>query len=346
MTAPLSAADLTGGNDPAIDLVTAGIPDDAAHREGINVWVWDDTGQVCFPRMGIESVGANWDGARTLMLNCAMPDGRVLTRWEDLAPTADSNDATDPRVIAAGPMRFECVEPFVRWKVRFDGKVEETSLGRQIAGEGPAAIGPARRAPGAVTLRYELDLVSVCPPWFQGSLGGRDFVPGEDRFEQLHRVTGTVGIDGRERPFSGGALRIHRKGANRTPHGHFFGHVWNSAFFPSGRAFGFIHYYPYPDGKPKFREGWAIEEDGQMVPAEILDRPWLQSSQVHDDTFSFIIRTARAESRVTARTHASCFAPQTETFPDLQQGIGQFRWRGEEAYGMIERSTWRYPSKS
>ena len=346
MNAETIARDVTGGHDLSIDRPTAGTPDDTAYREGINVWIWDDAGNVCFPRMGIESVGANWDSARTLMFNCATPDGRVLTQWEDLPPHSDSNDVNDPRIIGAGPMRFECIEPFSRWKVSFDGKVEETSLQNQIVGRGPAAIGPANRTPGTVALAYELELNSVCPPWFQGSLGGKDYVPGENRFEQLHRVTGTVSIEGKETPFSGGALRIHRKGANRTPQGHFFGHVWHSAFFPSGRAFGFIHYYPYPDGKPKFCEGWAIEEDGQMVPAEILDRPWLQTSQVHDDTFSFIIRTARGESRVTARTHASCFAPQTATFPDLQQGIGEFRWQGEQAYGTIERSTWRYPSKS
>ena len=335
--------DVTGGSDLSIDLPTAETPTDPAYREGINTWIWNDAGEVCFPRMGVESVGAAWETARTLMVNVAWPDGRVLTAWEDHPPIPVRNSAGEARVLGAGPMRYECIEPFARWRLTFDGKLEETSLPNQIAGRGPAAIGPWNRKPGTVPVAFDLELTSVCPPWFQGSLGGEGYVPGEHRFEQLFRAKGTVRVEGKETPFSGGGLRIHRKGGDRTPHGDFFGHVWHSAFFPSGRAFGFIHYYPRPDGSLKFCEGWVLEE-GKLVAAEILDRPWLQSSQVHDDKFSFVIRTPKGESRVEARTHASAFGVKRQTgptasFPHLQQGIGRYRWDGEEAYGMIERST-------
>lgn len=332
-----ASIDLTGGNDPERDTPTEGIPATPDYREGINVWIWDDTGKITFPRMGVECVGSTWTTARTVMFNCALPDGTIYTAWEDHAP----KELDSPRVIDAGPMRFECIEPYVKWRASFDGLVEKTSLARQIAGEGPGAILGAGRKPGTVPFAYELDIDCILPPWFQGTLGGTDYVPGEDRSEQLFRVTGTVRIDGKETPFSGGGLKIHRKGGNRTPHGDFFGHVWDSAFFPSGRAFGFIHYYQRPDGSQKFQEGWAIE-DGKVVPAQILDRPWLQNEHVDNDTFSFIIRTTKGESRVEARTHASTIAAQSDHFPLLQQGIGQFRWEGEEAYGMIERSTWNY----
>ena len=336
--------DVTGGNDPSIDEITAQTPSEPHYREGNNAWIWDDSGRIHIPRLGVESVGASWETGRLVHCNVATPDGRVLTTWEEgHRPVPVTDDAGRLRFVGAGPIRFECIEPFQRWHVTFDGKLSETTLKDQIAGRGPPAILPVDPQPGTVPVSIDLELTSVCPPWFQGSLGGKDYVPGEHRFEQLFRAQGRVRIDGEETPFSGGGLRIHRKGGNRTDSADFFGHCWHSAFFPSGRAFGFIHYYPRPDGSQKFCEGWALE-DGKVVPAEILDRPWMQNSQVHDDKFSFVIRTAKGESRVEARTHASAFAPERQmrpgvTFPILQQGIGRYRCDGEEAYGMIERAT-------
>lgn len=341
-----ATSDLTGGFEIDIELTAGQTPDNPEYREGINVWVWDDAGRICFPRMGIESTGANWDTSRTVMINCAMPDGRILTSWGNHAPLSPLNSAGEARVTEAGPMRFECIEPYMRWKVSFDGKLEETTLSRQMAGLGPAAIGPENRGTGTVPLAYDLTLESAFPPCYQGSMGGKDFVAGENRFEQLFRATGWVMLDGKRLPFTGGGLRVRRKGGNRTPRGDFFGHVWHSAFFPSGRAFGVLHYFPRPDGTPKFCEAWVIDTDGKRLPAEVIDRPWLQGSKVRDDTFTFVLRTASGESRVTARSHASCFSTQMERFPNLQQGIGQYRWKGEEAFGMIERSSWAYPGTS
>ena len=339
--------DLTGGNDPAVDEFTSGTPTDPEYREGMNIWIWDDAGKIHLPRLGIESVGKGWTDDRMVHINVATPDGRVLTLWEHgHTPLPVEDGAGRPRVYAAGPLRFDLIEPFSDLKLAFDGKLVETTLKDQVSGAGQSAVNPSPDSirPGTVPVKLDLDITGFAPPWFQGTMGGKDYVPGEHRFEQLHRVKGTISIEGKETPFSGGGLRIHRKGASRTPHGDFFGHVWHSAFFPSGRAFGFIHYYPRPDGSPKFTEGWVIEEDGRMVPAEILDRPWLQNSQVSEDTFSFVIRTAKGESRVEACSHASVFAPErrtsaTATFPILQQGIGFYRWGGEEAFGMIERSS-------
>jgi len=341
-----ATTDLTGGNDTDIEFTAGSTPTDPAYREGINVWIWDDAGRICFPRMGIESVGAKWDTARTLMFNCAMPDGRILTAWEDHAPHSAFNAVGKPTVIGAGPMRFECIEPYVRWKVSFDGKLEETSLQRQQAGEGPGCMGTANRTPGTVPFAYDLDLVSLHPPHYQGTAGGTGYVPGENRFEQLFRATGTVTLDGKTQPFSGGGNRIRRKGGNRTPHGDFFGHVWLTAWFPSGRAFGVLHYYPRPDGTPKFCEAWVTGKDGRRLPAEVIDRPWLQSCRVHNDTYSFLLRTAEGDHRITARSHASAYRHQDTTFPNIQQGIEQYMWDSEEAFGMAERSTSSYPGTS
>jgi hypothetical protein len=334
--------DLTGGLDRSIDEITAEVPSDPAYREGHNMWIWDDEGRLGFPRIAVEVVGATWETARNVVVPVAMPDGRLLLSRCD-APAIPVRDAAGrPRVIGAGPLRFECIEPFVRWHLEFDGQAIATTLQERVAGGGPASGSGGSGAPaGDIPVFIDLETQSVAPPWVQGSLGGEGFVPGEDRFEQLFRAQGTVRIGGEEMSFSGGGLRIHRKGGNRTPTGDFFGHVWCSAFFPSGRAFGFIHYYPRPDGSLKFCEGWALE-DGEVVAAEILDRPWLQTAHVDDDKFCFTLRTRSGDTRVEARTYASNFSPgraaeQGKSFPALQQGIAQYRWEGEEAYGMVER---------
>ena len=56
--------DLTGALDPSIDEVTATVPSDPAYREGHNMWIWDDAGQLNVPRMAVEVVGATWETAR------------------------------------------------------------------------------------------------------------------------------------------------------------------------------------------------------------------------------------------------------------------------------------------
>ena len=48
---------------------------------------------------------------------------------------------------------------------------------------------------------------------------------------------------------------------------------------------------------------------------------------------------------ITAETWLSAFFPlrrvrEDVTFPPLQQGIARYRWDGEEAFGMIERSAY------
>jgi hypothetical protein len=100
----------------------------------------------------------------------------------------------------------------------------------------------------------------AAPPWFTGSLSleaatilessieGRFM--GGPRYEQLCRMTGTVRLGGEERSFEGSGLRIRRYGVRDTAG--FWGHCWQTALFPSGRAFGYIAYPPRPNGSPSY----------------------------------------------------------------------------------------------
>lgn len=341
----MNTIDLTGGMGPEADEVTPGTPESPAHRESASLWIWDDAGRFGLPRIGIEAVGATWETSRNAQLNLAFPDGRVLAGWGDhpAHPVADARGSA--RVLGAGPLRFTCVQPFVHWRLEFDGPVVATTADDQVSRRYVRGQ-PPTPATGAA-LRVSLDAHMAAPPWVQGSHNpqGR-FIPGENRFEQLCVVAGTVSVDGVATAFTGGGLRIHRKGGNRSDYGEFFGHCWQSALFPSGRAFGFIHYRPGPGGPVTYHEGW-VRDGGRILPARVVDTPWLADLRPSGQDVSVTLRTAEGDVRVEAETFASSLTPERPlgggtTFPDLQQGIARYRWDGEEAYGMIERSTRPY----
>jgi hypothetical protein len=339
--------DLTAGLDPTVDEVTAETPSNPEYREGTSMWLWDDAGRVTLPRVGLESVGAGWESARMVTVNVARLDGRVYVVWDDVPPHPAIDAAGRPRVLGAGPLRFECIEPFVRWRFVFEGKAAETTVDDQIAGRAPRGRDTA--AASSVPVAVDLDTRMAAPAVVQGSLGGIGRPVGEHRFEQVFVAEGRVQIGAEEIPFKGGGLRIHRKGRNRTAPSDFFGHCWQSALFPSGRAFGLNHHHPRPDGSLKFLEGWVMYEDGQVLAAQIRSTPWMHSMQPSGEDVSLTFDTARGEVHIAGETVASTFLPTRQTrgggasegaamFTNLQQGTARYRWDGEDTFGMIERS--------
>jgi hypothetical protein len=335
------AIDLTSGMDPSVDFVTALAPSDPTRREGASMWIWDDAGRFGLPRVAVEAVGATWTEHRTIMFNVAFPDGRVLVSWGNEAPHRPEGDDGIPRLLGGGPLRLECVEPFARWRVTFDGNAVETTVEHQLAGR--SAYAPAAAHERAIELFIEVEARMAVPPWIQGSLQPEGhFVVGEERFEQLFAAEGLVRVDGTEAHFSGSGLRIHRKGGNRSDYSDWFGHCWQSARFPSGRAFGSIHYAPRPDGSVKYREGYVFDGN-DLIPARVINTPWMTKMAPAGQDVSFSLESKLGRADIEGETYASTFVPELKlgddvSFPPLQQGIARYRWDGEEAYGMIERS--------
>ena len=132
----------------------------------------------------------------------------------------------------------------------------------------------------------------------------------------------------------------------------FWGHCWQSALFPSGRAFGYA-YPPRPDGQPTFNEGYLFAGDGDLIPARVVDAPWLTKLQPLGEDVSVVLQTSdgavRIEGETVLSTHditdpseipADQLAKLANwTFPALQQAGVRYRWDGEETYGMLERSS-------
>lgn len=335
--------DLTGGIPLDRENVFAERPDDPEMRDSVSFWVSDDRGEIGLPRFAIEAVAAKWEH-HDYQLNLAFPDGRVY-RARD---TGDSHSPLDadgnPRILGSGPLSFRCAEPFKTWVAEFDGEVDATTIGSLIKAEKPS---------GRTGLRFTVTATIAVPPWIQGALQAdaaerlNNSVEGDlmggPRYEQLFRCTGSVTVDGRTTEFTGSGLRIRRQGVRRL--GQFWGHCWQSALFPSGKAFGYIAYPPRGDGEPTFNEGFVYEGEGDLIPARVVSAPWLKTLEPAGEDVPFVLETARGEVRVEGTTAFPTIdpfhRPHMPNFPVLFQGGVRYTWDGEETYGMLERSTHR-----
>ncbi len=345
------AIDLTGGIDPAREYMFAQRPEDPEMRDSVSFWVFDDRGQVGLPRIGVEAVAANW-AEHSLQVNVVFPDGRAYRLREDGSSWPVEDADGKPAVLGAGPLAFTCVKPFDTWTMTFDGKAVQTSS---------AGLAEGRKDGPLVDLRFEVEARAAVPPWVQGALQAdaasaletsvEGDLMGGDRYEQLFRATGAVRVAGEEHAFSGSGLRIRRQGVRRLEG--FWGHCWQSALFPSGRAFGYIAYPPRPDGQPTFNEGYLFDGDGALIPARVVEAPWLTRLQPRGEDVSVVLETAggieRIEGETVLSTHDITDPKEVPeellakmanwTFPALQQAGVRYRWNGEETYGMLERSS-------
>ena len=346
------AIDLTGGIDPAREYMFAERPDNPQMRDSVSFWVFDERGEVGLPRIGIEAVAANWE-AHGVQVNVAFPDGRVYRLREDGKSWPVDGPDGKPTVLGAGPLAFTCSAPFDVWTMTFDGKAIATSSADLVAG---------RKDGPLVDLRFEVAAKLAVPPWVQGALQAdaasalKTSVEGDlmggPRYEQLFRAAGSVQVAGREHSFTGSGLRIRRQGVRRLDG--FWGHCWQSALFRSGRAFGYIAYPPRPDGQPTFNEGYLFDGDGDLIPARVLQAPWLTRLQPLGEDVSLVLETdngttERIEGETIVSTHDITDPNEVPpeqlaklanwTFPALQQAGVRYRWNGEDTIGMLERSS-------
>ena len=336
--------DLTGGLSAEREFVFAEQPADPDMRESVNVWVWDEGDAVGFPRIGIEAVADQWE-THDVQVNIAFADGRVLNIFEPGKVHDRRGRDGKARLLGAGPLSFELVDPFVHWRMHLDGMAIDNHVDRQMAGERP-------HGPLTVPVELELDIRSVAPPWENGALlpeAGRVLAEQEEgdlmggpRYEQLFGMTGRLRVGEGERDLRGGGLRVRRQGVRRLPR--FWGHAWQSSVFPSGRAFGYITYPAREDGKPTYNEGYLFDGDGSLIPARVVEAPWLRRMVPRGQTVSVVLEAGDGRTEtIHGETVVSSFSaiPVTGdfTFPVLHQSIVRYTWGDESANGMMERST-------
>ncbi|HEY6130641.1 MAG TPA: hypothetical protein VIV27_01415 [Halioglobus sp.] len=337
------AIDLTGGMAISREYVFPQCPETPGMRDAVNMWVSDDQGVVGLPRFAVEALAPNWD-THDLSVNIAYPDGRVLSVRASGAAHDTKGPNGVPTVFGAGPLQFRCIEPFRRWEVTYKGPAAEMTTQGQMDGALPGK--------GQLThVEFHIETTMAVPPWIQGTMsleaanlldsGVEGELMGGARFEQLFRAVGTLRVGSDVHEFTGSGLRIRRQGIRNIQE--FWGHCWQSALFPSGRAFGYNAYPPRADGKPTYNEGYIFEGDGELIPARVVKAPWLTTLCPRGDDVSLVLETARGNIAIEGETFVSTFAmgrPELPPdFPVLQQTGVRYRWDGEETYGMMERSS-------
>lgn len=332
--------DWRGGLAPHYDFMLTERPENPDMRESASIWLYEENGEFAFPRIGIEAVGATWENHR-FDANFAFPDGRALCE-STTAPT-QSPIAADgkPRILGAGGLAFECLEPYRKWRVTYDGGAVDTTTRDMILKQ----VDRDRRT----GIRFDAELTMVTPCWVQDNTPERLATMTEKervdaglmgfgyRMEHLFRAEGELQLDGQVRSFKALGSRIHRQSVR--PLEEFRGHCWQSAVFPDGRAFGYIAYPPRDDGST-YNEGY-IYQDGKMYPAQATKIPFLRNLMVSGDDVSLELESELGKTCITASTAMNTFkvgSPDTMGLT-LQQGGTLYDWDGQKAWGMIERSS-------
>jgi prepilin-type processing-associated H-X9-DG protein len=330
----ISLDELRNGLELDQDLVFPEKPSHPEMRESTSIWMFDETGAFGFPRMGVEAEASCWDN-RLFQANFAFADGRVMNGAGRGAPPSPFGPDGKPSVIGAGAISFRCLEPFRRWSMTFDGPAIDGYVSQQIA----RTLDPDRRTP----VRLEAQMTMATPAWIQASdeknATLEDTLMGLGyRFEHLFRAEGVLHVDGAARAFKGTGLRIHRQSIRRLEG--FFGHCWQSALFPDGRAFGFIAYPPKSDGTETYNEGY-IYQDGRMFKAKAVKTPWLRRIVPAGDDVSVELESELGRTRIEGTTTLATFRVGNPDIGglNLQQSGALYRWGGATAYGMIERSS-------
>jgi hypothetical protein len=335
--------DPTGGLNDALEYVFASQPDNPEMRESVNAWIWDDGVEFGLPRIGIEAVADQWE-THEIHLNVSFADGRVFNLYAP-GPIHDPIGADGrARVLGAGAASFELVEPFSLLRLRVEGEAMATSVDAQIGGGFPGQGNP-------VPLELEVELRPAAPPWMNGALRAEakrvldtqeegDLMGHPWRFEQLCTARGRMRIAQQTFDINGGANRVRRQSIRRDAK--LRGHAWQAGLFPSGRGFAYISYPPRDDGLDTYNEGYIFDGDGPLVPARVVDAPWLRTLQASGEDVSCTVETDDGETVTLAgRTIASTFMvmpPEIGGGLQLQQAIARYTWGQESANGMIERS--------
>ncbi len=336
------ATERDGGLSPELEYFLAQRPTHPQMRDSASLWIMDESGSLALPRITVDAVGSQWDRP-WIQLNLALSDGRALRVWGQFSSQAAPFGNGRVTVLGAGPLRFECLEPFRRWTVSFDGSAQQSTTEAQL-------LGTQDGTPTDLAFRFEAQMAA--PPWLMGGLTSEaahllassveGALMGGVRYEQLCRIRGFVRLDGRERQIVGTGMRVRRQGVRNMAAA--TGHCQHSALFPSGRGFGAIAFAPRAGGSPSFNEGFVIEADGHRRAVQVIEAPWMRRLVASGDAVGIVLRAGCETIRIEGETLLSTFDHHLFEMAGsavLQQSAVRYSWDGEETIGLMERCTRR-----
>ena len=92
--------------------------------------------------------------------------------------------------------------------------------------------------------------------------------------------------------------------------------------------------------------GFIYDGDGPLIPARAVESPWLRKFVTGGEDVPLVLETADGRrvsisgtTFVNTRSQGHSVLPAA--YPLVQQAHARYNWDGEEACGMVERSTFR-----
>jgi hypothetical protein len=345
---------IDGGLDAFLEYRTVKAPaSEEGYSENDALWVWDDA-QSMGVIFWLGHSGNQYPQA-VERVTVFLPDGSLLMKSEVGEQSTDESPAGPGLVI-------HCDEPFKKWSYRYAGPAKLTSQAELRSGPIP---------PGAesISVSIEATATMLAPPWVQGAFTeSREewretpaaHFHGGYRYEQLLNAEVTLHLgegDHDSYRLSCLGMRTHRKGTRilgKGPDGteRFPGHIWMDAIFPSGRAF----YVMRPGGTNGIAveggDAW-VRQDDTFYRAEVRQPPYFKPTIRGEEHFTFQLESELGVDKIEGEIVANCINTMGVEPPSgigvdwdtkvpgalaLSQGFARYRWRGEVATNMIERS--------
>jgi hypothetical protein len=332
--------DLSGDVPPEREAIRREQPDVPFWSENLLFAPYDPgTGAALWLHLGtVPNDWSMWHEMNYAML----PGGEgVLSMWSFHRTAAE-------RRPAGSNLRFECLEPFRRWHLSFDGYGLHTSL--DAMQEGFARLGPVRR------WSVDLEVEGITPLWDyhtgataeSGHGGMEDQGWAKDHYEQMYRARGTVRFGDDELPFDGYGWRDHSSGPRGSGAGApWGGHVTAGAVYAGGRGWGATRFWA-PDGTINLEAGWVCDERGRMHHAEVIDAAQLTELILAGEELPFVLRWEGGTLELSVTVARTLWLGMGMGLPVGRnaQGVGQMfvpswgsaKWDGEDGVVYVERS--------
>jgi len=336
----MTAQDLSSGLTTQIEYATQTAPTEPFWTENLLFAGSDPVADIGF-WLHLGTVPNDWSMWEDRVILRLPGDQGVLSMW--------AYHRTAPERRPAGSnLAFECLEPFRRWRVTFDGFAQHIANADMAAGLAPD--GPRKR------LTIDLEVTCVTPVWDaqtsaksasgKGDMNSQSWA--KEHYEQMWRAKGKVRVGEQEIAFDGTGWRDHsrgpRGGATADPWG---GHVILGCLFPSGRAVILSRYWR-PDGVINLEGGCVIDADGTFHHARFGEGPRLTGLELSGEHLPVEFSWPGGSAALTLTTRTSIWtamAKQLAIGKDLSGtglmyvlNFGPMTWDGEVGQAYIERS--------
>jgi hypothetical protein len=329
--------DLSSGLPTESEEVLTARPDVPAWTENLLFAPYDPTADVGL-WMHLGTMAWEWETWEDRVLVALPGDEGALSMW--------AYHRTDPARRPGGAnLRFECLEPFRRWRVTFDGMAVRTPYEEMRTRR--VSDGEKER------LHVELETEATTPVWDAGTAAGAHTGQGsmdsqewaKEHYEQLYVARGTVAWGDREVAFDGAGWRDHSRGPRGGAMASWGGHVIAGCVFrESRRAFGLSRYWDRD--KTVTLEGGYIVQDGRLEHARVVEVPLFDELRHDGERLPFVLQAGERTLEVEAVTTTGLWTGFSKDMPYGAIDIGSTYalnwgtcdWQGEQGVLYIERS--------